>query len=90
MKKAIAAKYPNSSVSASYPHQESVVLTSKKIKWTVTVCTKRHHIRFFPKDNDGQAADKNNNPLPGTLVERDVTHPFEYDFCKFSTSLIRF
>lgn len=50
------------------------------IKWTVAVCTKRHHIRFFPKDNDTQAGDRNGNPLPGTLVENDVTHPFEYDF----------
>ncbi|CZR64330.1 related to argonaute like post-transcriptional gene silencing protein QDE-2 [Phialocephala subalpina] len=49
-------------------------------RWTVAVCTKRHHIRFFPKDNDSQAGDRNANPLPGTLVEQDVTHPFEYDF----------
>jgi hypothetical protein len=27
--------------------------------------------------------DKNGNALPGTLVEHDVTHPFEYDFCKY-------
>lgn len=54
-----------------------------KIKWTVTVCSKRHHVRFFPKDGDMQAGDKNGNALPGTLVERDVTHPFQYDFCKF-------
>jgi eukaryotic translation initiation factor 2C len=45
------------------------------IKWTVTVCAKRHHIRFFPKEGDKQAGDKNGNALPGTLVERDVTHP---------------
>lgn len=50
------------------------------IKWTVAVCTKRHHIRFFPKDNDMQAGDRNGNPLPGTLVENDVTHPYQYDF----------
>lgn len=50
------------------------------IQWTVAVCTKRHHIRFFPKENDSQAGDRNANPLPGTLVEQDVTHPFEYDF----------
>ncbi|KAE8440738.1 hypothetical protein EG329_006633 [Mollisiaceae sp. DMI_Dod_QoI] len=50
------------------------------IQWTVAVCTKRHHIRFFPREGDNQAADRNNNPLPGTLVEQDVTHPFEYDF----------
>lgn len=44
---------------------------------TVIVATKRHHIRFFP---DQKAGDKNGNPLPGTLVEREVTHPFYYDF----------
>jgi hypothetical protein len=54
--------------------------SAKTIKWTVAVCTKRHHVRFFPKDNDTQAGDRNGNPLPGTLVENDVTHPFEYDF----------
>ena len=44
---------------------------------TVVVAEKRHHIRFFPPR--GMAADKNGNPVPGTLVERDVTHPFEND-----------
>jgi eukaryotic translation initiation factor 2C len=67
MKKAITAIYGDAGAS---------------IRWTVTVCSKRHHIRFFPKDGDRASSDKNGNALPGTLVERDVTHPFEYDFCK--------
>lgn len=48
-------------------------------KITVIVGTKRHHIRFFPvnKDRDG---DKAGNPYPGTIVEKEVTHPFHYDF----------
>lgn len=40
-------------------------------KFTVVVATKRHHIRFFP-----QQGDRNGNALPGTLVEKEVTHPF--------------
>ncbi|KAK4203517.1 Piwi domain-containing protein [Triangularia verruculosa] len=46
-------------------------------QFTVIIATKRHHIRFFPESN---VADKNGNALPGTLVEREVTHPFQYDF----------
>ncbi|KAI1815099.1 Piwi-domain-containing protein [Poronia punctata] len=46
-------------------------------KFTVIVATKRHHIRFFPS---GNAGDKNGNPLPGTLVDQDATHPTHYDF----------
>lgn len=42
---------------------------------TVIVATKRHHVRFFP-----ERGDKNANALPGTVVEREVTHPFHYDF----------
>ncbi|EGX96643.1 eukaryotic translation initiation factor 2C 2 [Cordyceps militaris CM01] len=44
-------------------------------QFTVIVATKRHHIRFFP-----QKGDRNGNPLPGTLVEKEVTHPFMWDF----------
>ncbi|KAL8771701.1 MAG: hypothetical protein Q9209_002892 [Squamulea sp. 1 TL-2023] len=46
-----------------------------EVKFTVVVAEKRHHIRFFP----GKAGDENQNPLPGTIVDRDVTHPFEND-----------
>jgi eukaryotic translation initiation factor 2C len=51
-----------------------------KPKFTVIIATKRHHIRFFPKPNDMSTGDKNGNPLPGTLVERDATHPHHFDF----------
>ncbi|OAA73597.1 eukaryotic translation initiation factor 2C 2 [Cordyceps fumosorosea ARSEF 2679] len=44
-------------------------------QFTVIVATKRHHIRFFP-----QKGDRNGNALPGTLVEKEVTHPFLWDF----------
>ncbi|KAI1771467.1 Piwi-domain-containing protein [Hypoxylon cercidicola] len=49
-------------------------------RFTVIIATKRHHVRFFPKPNDKTTGDRNGNPLPGTLVERDVTHPKHYDF----------
>jgi len=45
-------------------------------KVTVIVATKRHHIRFFPE----KEKDRNGNPLPGTLIDKEVTHPFQYDF----------
>ena len=47
------------------------------MKFTVIVASKRHHVRFFPKAPN---RDNNNNPFPGTLVERDVTTPFLWDF----------
>ncbi|KAI9823313.1 MAG: hypothetical protein M1832_002537 [Thelocarpon impressellum] len=52
---------------------------SWKPKFIVVVASKRHHIRFFPNPNDKAAGDVNMNPLPGTLVEKDVTHPTERD-----------
>ena len=47
------------------------------IKYTIIICSKRHHIRMFPGD---QNADQNQNVLPGTLVERDVTTARDWDF----------
>ncbi|KAI2631219.1 Piwi domain-containing protein [Xylaria nigripes] len=49
-------------------------------KFTVIIATKRHHIRFFPRKGDANTGDRNGNPLPGTLVERDATHPHHFDF----------
>ncbi|RIA95038.1 Piwi domain-containing protein [Glomus cerebriforme] len=45
---------------------------------TFVVVQKRHHTRFFPIDN--RDADRTGNCLPGTVVETDITHPFEFDF----------
>ncbi|KAB8071607.1 Piwi domain-containing protein [Aspergillus leporis] len=55
-----------------------------KGKFTVIIANKRHHIRAFPKPNDRNAADKNGNPLPGTLIEKDVTSPHDWDFYLYS------
>jgi eukaryotic translation initiation factor 2C len=45
------------------------------IPFVVVIAGKRHHVRFFPEKGD-----RNGNPLPGTLVDSGVTHPFENDF----------
>lgn len=50
-----------------------------KTKFTVMIASKRHHIRFLPRPED-QCKDTTGNPLPGVLVERDITHPFQHDF----------
>ena len=60
-------------------YHHNAMTNQYQVNFTVIVCEKRHHIRFFP--NKGTfAADSNTNPVPGTLVERDVTTPFENDF----------
>lgn len=51
-------------------------------KITVVVASKRHHVRAFPVGKDG--ADPKGNPLPGCLIERDVTMPNEFDFYLYS------
>jgi eukaryotic translation initiation factor 2C len=55
-------------------------------KFTVIICAKRHHIRFFPLAGQG---DRNGNPNPGTLVETGCTHPFEFDFYLAAHSAIK-
>ena len=56
-------------------------------KFTVVVAEKRHHIRFFP--TRGPASDRNGNPVPGVLVDKDVTHPFENDIYLCSHAAIQ-
>ena len=49
-------------------------------KVTFVVVQKRHHARFFPVEN--RDADKTGNCQPGTVVDTEIVHPFEFDFCK--------
>jgi eukaryotic translation initiation factor 2C len=46
---------------------------------TAVVVTKRHHTRFYPRDNKDKQQG-NLNCKPGTLVERGVTSPYFTDF----------
>ncbi|KAI9929068.1 hypothetical protein ASPWEDRAFT_128423 [Aspergillus wentii DTO 134E9] len=55
-----------------------------KGKFTVVIANKRHHLRAFPKPGDRNSADRNGNPLPGTLIEKDVTSPHDWDFLLYS------
>ncbi|KAK0206676.1 argonaute-like protein [Desarmillaria ectypa] len=47
-------------------------------KVTVIVVGKRHHVRFFPTSE--KVADRSGNCPAGTVVDRDVSHPTEFDF----------
>ncbi|XP_046856737.1 protein argonaute-2-like isoform X1 [Xenia sp. Carnegie-2017] len=46
---------------------------------TFIVVQKRHHARFFAEDPRDQRGKSKNIPA-GTLVDKDVVHPFEFDW----------
>ncbi|KAL4551142.1 hypothetical protein Ndes2526B_g05451 [Nannochloris sp. 'desiccata'] len=45
---------------------------------TFIVVQKRHQTRLFARDP--RDADRSGNVLPGVVVDRDICHPFEFDF----------
>ncbi|CAD6218119.1 unnamed protein product [Miscanthus lutarioriparius] len=51
---------------------------NEKPKITFIVVQKRHHTRLFP--NDRQWTDRSGNILPGTVVDKNICHPTEFDF----------
>ena len=51
---------------------------NKPAEVTFVVVQKRHHTRFFPADP--KFADRNGNILAGTVVDKDIVHPFQYQF----------
>ncbi|KAI8647337.1 Piwi domain-containing protein [Parasitella parasitica] len=45
---------------------------------TFVVVQKRHHARFFPIE--ARDADRSGNCKPGTVIDSEIVHPFEFDF----------
>jgi eukaryotic translation initiation factor 2C len=45
---------------------------------TIILVGKRHHVRFFPQNE--KDADRSGNCPAGTVVDREVAHPTEFDF----------
>lgn len=45
---------------------------------TIVVVGKRHHVRFFPTAPN--QADRSGNCPAGTVIDREVVHPTEFDF----------
>ena len=58
---------------------QNPVFENYQPKITFLVVQKRHHTRFFPRQQDGDGS-KNNNVPAGTVVDTDIIHPTEMDF----------
>lgn len=58
-------------------------------KMVVVIANKRHHLRVWPNPNEKNNGDQNHNPLPGTLVDRDITSPHGYDFLLYSHTALQ-
>ena len=56
-------------------------------KVTFLVVQKRRHTRFFPRSEDADGRYK--NVPPGTVVDREITHPTEVDFYLVSHASIQ-
>jgi eukaryotic translation initiation factor 2C len=55
-------------------------LSGKAPAVTAIIVRKRIHTRFFPKLGEGDRR-SGNNVHPGTVVDTDITHPVDFDFC---------
>lgn len=58
-------------------------------KVTFIVVQKRHHTRFFPTGRESSDGSKNNNIPAGTVVDKDIVHPFQYQFFMASHAAIQ-
>ena len=45
---------------------------------TVVICGKRHHARMFATSDED--IDRTANPKAGLVVDRGITHPYDFDF----------
>ena len=68
----------SSTDTSSVLHTGALQANNVNAKITVIVVGKRHHVRFFPQRRDD--ADRSGNCPAGTVVDRDITHPTEFDF----------
>lgn len=59
-----------------------------KAKVTFVVVQKRHHTRFFPLEQRFSEG-KNQNIMAGTVVDKDIVHPFQYQFFMASHAAIQ-
>ncbi|XP_058827785.1 protein argonaute-2 [Topomyia yanbarensis] len=59
-----------------------------KPKITFIVVQKRHHARFFPTPNCPTEG-RNNNVMPGTIVDRHITAPNQYQFFLVSHAAVQ-
>ncbi|KAJ5916265.1 hypothetical protein N7504_000280 [Penicillium tannophilum] len=57
-------------------------------KLCVVIANKRHHLRAFPNPKD-KGSDRNGNPLPGTLIDREVTSPHGWDFLLYAHAALQ-
>ncbi|KAJ7481095.1 argonaute-like protein [Mycena galericulata] len=60
------------------PIQKACASLKINPKITIVIVGKRHHVRFFPQNE--RDADHSGNCKAGTVVDREVSHPTEFDF----------
>ncbi|KAA1466451.1 argonaute-like protein [Dentipellis sp. KUC8613] len=58
--------------------KEACAALKIKPQITMIVVGKRHHVRFFPRS--GNEGDRSGNCPAGTVVDREVVNPVEFDF----------
>lgn len=67
--------------------QAVAALSGKPPTVTAMVVRKRIHTRFFPRDNEGDRTSRG-NVYPGTVVDREITHPRDFDFCTLLLTML--